>query len=56
MSDTVCGSGNGCCGRHVLLWRYRVREISTDVLVASTKLVLRLTNAKADATRSDARD
>jgi hypothetical protein len=53
-SDAVCGSGGGRCGRssercvHVSLWLCRVMEISTDVLVAGTKLVLRLTNAKAD--------
>jgi hypothetical protein len=50
----VCGSGSDRCGRggegcvHSSLWRSRFREISTDVLVAGTKLVLRLTNTVTD--------
>jgi hypothetical protein len=53
-SDAVWGSGSYRCGRgterfaHVTLWRCCVREISTDVLVAGTELVLRLANAEAD--------
>jgi hypothetical protein len=52
--DAVCGSdgsrysrGNERCVP-VSLWLCRVKEISTGVLVASTKLVLSLTNAEAD--------
>jgi hypothetical protein len=43
-SPVIVGAGIGCGGRVVC----RIREISTDVLVAGTNLVLRLTNAEAD--------
>jgi hypothetical protein len=52
LADAFCGSGGCRYGRgserfvHVTLWRCCVREISTNVLVAGTKLVLRLANAE----------
>jgi hypothetical protein len=53
-SHAVCVSDVGRCGRvsercvHGSLWLYRVREISTYVLVAGSDSVLRLTNTEAD--------
>jgi hypothetical protein len=44
----VCGRGSQRFV-HATLRRCRVREISTNVLVAGTDLVLRLANAEADS-------
>jgi hypothetical protein len=50
----VCGSGGVHCGRgsgrfgRVSLCLRRVREVSADILVAGTDLVLRFANPEAD--------